>query len=342
MRSASGSATEIGVRPTAPCSSRRASDCAELLLGLRAEALELAQLVLGEHARAGRRSTARRARRAAAARAFGPEPLDAQQRDDAGGCFCAQRLELGDLAGLEQLADLLRGALADAVDLLQLLDRQLPEVGRLRGDRLRRALVGAHAERLRVALVEHGELGELAEHVEDVLLRVGHDGHVVAFAGVSKEEDAEMPRRRAGARCASPTRQALLLAADAKLSKLDLVRYYLAVAAGRARRHPRSAHRAQALRQRRRGRGLLPEARARQAPRLAAHGDAVVSVGAHRRGGGRRRRRGPRLDRQPRLHRAAPAPGARRRSRPPRRAARRSRSRARRRLGRRARASRSR
>ena len=90
----------------------------------------------------------------------------------------AQRLELRDLAGLEQLADLLGRALADALDLLQLLDGELAEVGRLRGDRLRRALVGAHAERLRVALVEDRQLGELAQHVEHVLLRVGH-GHVV-------------------------------------------------------------------------------------------------------------------------------------------------------------------
>ena len=104
----------------------------------------------------------------------------------------------------------------------------------------------------------------------------------------------------------------------------------------RAGRHPRPPHRPQALRRRRRGRGLLPEARARQAPRLAAHRDAVVPVGTHGRGGRGRRRRRPRLDRQPRLHRAAPARGARRRSRPPRRAARRSRPRAGRRLGRRA------
>ena len=97
----------------------------------------------------------------------------------------------------------------------------------------------------------------------------------------------------------------------------------------RARRHPRSPDRAQALRRRRRGRGVLSEARAREAAGLAAHRDAVVSVGAHRRGGRRRRRRRSRVDREPRLHRAASAPGARRRSRSSRRAAHRSRSRAR-------------
>ena len=56
--------------------------------------------------------------------------------------------------------------------------REPAEVGGLRGDRLRGALVGAHAERLRVALLEHGQLGELAQHVEHVLLRVGHDSMV--------------------------------------------------------------------------------------------------------------------------------------------------------------------
>jgi hypothetical protein len=38
---------------------------------------------------------------------------------------------------------------------------------------LGRALVSAHANGLRVLLLEHGELGELAKHVEDVLLRIG-------------------------------------------------------------------------------------------------------------------------------------------------------------------------
>ena len=123
---------------------------------------------------------------------------------------------------------------------------------------------------------------------------------------------------------------------EAKLTKLELVRYYLAVADGALAGIRDRPDRAQALRRRRRGRAVLPEARARQAARLAAHGDAVVSVGPHRRGGGGRRRRGPRVDRQPRLHRAAPAPGARRRPRPSRRAARRSRSGPGRRVGRRA------
>ena len=55
--------------------------------------------------------------------AFGPRPWMRSSATTAGGCFCAQPLELGDLAGLDQLADLLGGALADALDLLQLLRR---------------------------------------------------------------------------------------------------------------------------------------------------------------------------------------------------------------------------
>ena len=53
--------------------------------------------------------------------------------------------------------------------------------------------------------------------------------------------------------------------------------------------------------------------------------DAVVPVGPDGRRDRRRRRGGPRLDRQPRLHRPEPAPGPRGRPRPPRRAARRPR-----------------
>jgi hypothetical protein len=55
-----------------------------------------------------------------------PEPLDPQQRDHARRVLRAQRLELLDLARLEQLADLRGGALADPVDLLELLHGQTP------------------------------------------------------------------------------------------------------------------------------------------------------------------------------------------------------------------------
>ncbi len=105
---------------------------------------------------------------------LGPEPLNAQERDGARGIPLSQRLELLHPSGLQQLDDLRRRALADALDLLKLLDGQAPQVGRLRGDGLGGALVGADAERLRVSLVEHRQLGEVPQHIEDILLRVSH------------------------------------------------------------------------------------------------------------------------------------------------------------------------
>ena len=113
---------------------------------------------------------------------------------------------------------------------------------------------------------------------------------------------------------------------DAGYTKLDLARYYLAVADGALR-----------------GAGGRPNVLVRypngidgefffqkRAPRVAAAWievvDAAVSVGPHRRRSRAARRGGARLDGQPRLPRAASAPGARRRSRPSRRAAHRSRS----------------
>ena len=94
-------------------------------------------------------------------------------------------------------------------------------------------------------------------------------------------------------------------------------------AAGRAR----PADGAQALRRRRRRGGILPEARPEIGPECIAHGGAVVPLRPHRgRGGGRQRGRAG-VGRQPRLHRPQPAPGAVRRSRAPRRAARRPRPR---------------
>ena len=69
---------------------------------------------------------------------------------------------------------------------------------------------------------------------------------------------------------------------------------------------------------------------------MAAHRHALVSFGAHGDRSRRRRHRRPRVDRQPRLHRAASASGARRRPAPSRRAARRSRPDARGGVGRRA------
>ena len=145
----------------------------EVLLGLLAEALEATQ-------RVGRERRAQIVERldaqlgAQALHGLGPEALDAQQRDDAWRVLRPQCLELCDLARVEQLADLLGRALADVVDLLQVLDAEAAELAREGIDAVRCVLVGPHAERLRVALVEDRELGQLGEHVEDVLLRIGH------------------------------------------------------------------------------------------------------------------------------------------------------------------------
>ena len=108
-------------------------------------------------------------------------------------------------------------------------------------------------------------------------------------------------------------------------TKLDLVRYYLAVADGALRGVGRSADGAQAVRGRRGGRAVLPEAGSGQPSRLDPDRGADVPVRPDRRRDRPRRRGRARLGRQPRLHRPQPAPGAGRRPRPPRRAARRPR-----------------
>ena len=176
MRSASGSATEIGVRSTAPCCVEAArATAASLSSDFCAEALERAELVLGERLAADRRSTARRARRAGASRAFGPRPWMRRSATTLGGCFCAQVLELLRRCPVSRSSRILAAVLLPMpVDLLELLGRERAEIGGLRLDGLRGALVGAHPKRLRIALFEHRQLGELAEHVEDVLLRIGH------------------------------------------------------------------------------------------------------------------------------------------------------------------------
>ena len=113
-------------------------------------------------------------------------------------------------------------------------------------------------------------------------------------------------------------------------TKLDLVRYYLAVADGALRGRRRPAERAGAISERHRRRVLLPEARARVATRVDRGRRAAVSVRPHGRRGRAAHVRGARLDGESRLPRAAPASGPRRGSRSSRRAARRSRSGARR------------
>ena len=115
-------------------------------------------------------------------------------------------------------------------------------------------------------------------------------------------------------------------------TKLDVVRYFLAVADGALAGVRRPADGAQAVRRRDRQGAVLPEAGTRQPARVDAGRDADVPLGPD---GGRDRGRrggGPRVGGEPRLHRPQPAPGARRRPRSPRRAARRPRPRARRAL----------
>ncbi len=100
----------------------------------------------------------------------------------------------------------------------------------------------------------------------------------------------------------------------------------------RAARRRRSSLRAGPLSRRHRRRVLLPEASAGQAARVARGGVDPVPVGPQRRGGRSAPCRRSRMDGQPRLPRAAPAPGSRRRPRSSRRASRRPRSGARRRV----------
>src|SRR5262249_49124597 len=133
-----------------------------------------------------------------------------------------------------------RRALADPLDLLELLGGELAEIGRLGGDGLRRALVGADPERLWIALLEHRELGELAQHVEDVLLGIGHvrDGSVTQTKGrwcslyaVAKAEAAEvLSVEGREVRITNPGK--LYFTKETKLTKLEVVRYYLSVAEG--------------------------------------------------------------------------------------------------------------
>ena len=95
---------------------------------------------------------------------------------------------------------------------------------------------------------------------------------------------------------------------------------------GRGRRRAawrgRPADGPEALRQRRRGRVLLPEARARIAARVDSDGRAVVPVRSNRRRDRHRRRGRAGLGRQPRLPGPQPARDPGRRPGPPRRAAR--------------------
>src|SRR6202041_2169752 len=74
--------------------------------------------------------------------------------------------------------------------------------------------------------------GELAEHVEDVLFRVGHGGEV-AYPAVTKEEAEVLSIDGRDVRVTHPPKP--YFSREAKLTKLDVVRYYLAVAPGALR-----------------------------------------------------------------------------------------------------------
>jgi bifunctional non-homologous end joining protein LigD len=203
----------------------------ELLFGLGAETLEVAYLAAGEslaqvvdglHPQRGAKLLHR----------LGADPLDAQQRDHPRGVLRPELLQPADLPALQKLAHLRRGALADSLDEKELLGGQLAEVGPLAGDGLGRALVRAGAKGLRVPFVEDGELGELAQHVEDVLFRVGHDGDV-DYPSVKKEEAAVLSIDGRAVRVTHPDKP--YFSRQATLTKLDVVRYYLSVAPGALR-----------------------------------------------------------------------------------------------------------
>ena len=173
-RSASGSAIQIGVRSSERSASRLATARASFSSDFapkpsssrtRCSASARRRSSIGVHAQLAAQLRER----------LRSQALDAQQRDHARRVLLAQRLELPDPARLEQLADLLGGALADPLDLAELLERELPEVSPLRGDRLPSGLVGAHPKGLGTSLVDLRELGELAQHLEHVLLRIAHD-----------------------------------------------------------------------------------------------------------------------------------------------------------------------
>ena len=162
--------------------------------------------------------------------------------------------------------------------------------------------------------------GPVAETAREPLAGVGLaiiDRRRIVSAMATREEIL-----RVGDRDVTITNPDKVFFPEAGHTKLDLVRYYLAVADGAlvgAGDRP-MAH--EALRRRRGRRLLLPEAR----PGVRARPGSTRSSSPSRRvgrpiGGRRARRGGARLGRQPRLHRPQPPPGPGRRPRPSRRAA---------------------
>ncbi len=149
----------------------------ELLLGLLAEAAQRAEAVLGHGA--AQIFESEHAQLVTQARhVLGAEAGDLEERDHARGVLGAELVELLHPAGVDELADLGGGRLADALQRHQLRRAERRRVAGEDLDGARRALVGADAERLHVALVQGGELDELVEHVEDVLFPVCHGASV--------------------------------------------------------------------------------------------------------------------------------------------------------------------
>ena len=234
MRSASGRATEMGVRAERPLLLEARERLRELLLRLGAEALEVAHLVARRGRREGRRSTARRARPAASAPPWGRAP----------GCAGARRRSPGASRGAPRACSTLPVSMSSRILAAVLLPipwiccssfaRELAEVVRLRRDRLRGALVGADAERLRVALLEHRSARRARGACRARLASCRPSRWLSSLAGVATKEAAEvLSIDGREVRVTHPSKP--YFSREAKLTKLDVVRYYLAVARGRAR-----------------------------------------------------------------------------------------------------------
>ena len=155
-------------RPT-PAARGAPSDRARLSSDFCAEALEVAQLVLGEHAPQIVDRLRRPARRAAASAPWVPAPGCAAARPPRADASARSASSLATLP-VSISSRIFSAVLLPIPSIFcSSCDGQLAQIGRLRRDRLRGALVGAHAERVRIALLEDRQLGELVEHVQHVL-----------------------------------------------------------------------------------------------------------------------------------------------------------------------------
>ena len=137
---------------------------------------------------------------------------------------------------------------------------------------------------------------------------------VACFCGQRRSGRDSLDRGTRGS--SNSSGQALFLEGDQALETRP--RALLSVGrSGRSRRNPGSSHRSQAVRERRRRRSVLSEARSHRATLVAANHNARISFRTHCRRNRGRRCGGTRLDRQLGLHRATPPSRALRRSRSP-------------------------